>query len=108
METITKIEQFIMFAKSPISQEQAQNIAVKALGYLANEENYMHRFFALTGLDADQLRESAGEPSFLVGVLDFFLADEKSLVAFAEATSVNPEYVGIARQLLAGPENFEG
>lgn len=94
--------------KNKINEEAAQAIAISAIAYMSEEEDYLQRFFAITGLDADQMRGAVGEPSFLVGVLDFFLADEKSLLAFTDAKNIDPEKVDLARQLLAGPENFEG
>ena len=97
-----------MLSKSTISREKAQTIAVVALGFIASEPDYLSRFLAITGLDGSDLRAAAIEPVFLTAILDFLMADEKTLVAFAEASNTDPEHVAIARQLLAGPENFEG
>lgn len=97
-----------MLSKMPISKDNAQQIAVSGVAYLAQNEELLERFFNITGLSASDLRNSIQEPAFLVGLLDFFLADEKSLIEFADSTQINPEHIGIARQLLAGPENYEG
>lgn len=97
-----------MLSKSPISRENAETIAAIGLGFIASEPDYLSRFLALTGLDASDLRAASNEPAFLTAILDFLMGDEKTLVAFSQASNTNPEHVAIARQLLAGPENFEG
>ncbi|MCP4304970.1 MAG: DUF3572 domain-containing protein [bacterium] len=48
------------------------------------------------------LHQSAGEPDFLVGVLDYVLSDERLLVAFAENEGIPPESIGRARDRLDG------
>ena len=55
------------------------------------------RFVAVTGCSGDDLRQRLEQPSFLGSVLDFVLADENSVLAFAEVAGVSPEAPMMAR-----------
>lgn len=85
-------------------QQRAEVLALQALAFLAEDDELLGRFLALTGMDADGLRASAGETGTLIAVLDFMLFDDALVVAFAERTAIRPEEVGRARFVLAGPE----
>lgn len=87
-----------------MNAELATRIAISGLGYIANDEDKMGRFLALTGLTVDDLRGAAQQPGFLVGVLDFFMGFEPTLLKFAEASNFKPQEIVQARQFLAGPE----
>lgn len=78
----------------------ADQIAIDALGYIAIEPDLMRRFLDLTGIEADGIRWAASHPGFLVGVLDFLLANENDVVAFSRATGTPLEAVQVARQML--------
>ncbi len=80
--------------------DRAEEIAVKALTFIAADPQLLSRFLALSGLNPAQLRDAAGEPGFLCGVLDFFLGFEPNLMAFAEAENINPADVVKARAVL--------
>ena len=83
--------------------DQAATIALKALGYLADSEQELHRFLDFSGASAATLRARADEPEFLVAVLDFLLTNEELLVGFCDATSIPARDVHMARHVLAGP-----
>ncbi len=87
-----------------VSTERASEIAIAGLAHIASDEEEMGRFLALTGLTASELRSAAAEPGFLVGVLDFFMGFEPSLLKFAESAGLNPQEIVDARHVLAGPE----
>ncbi len=88
--------------------EDAQTIAVRALGFIAGDAELLPRFLAITGIEAAGIRRAAQEPGFLAGVLDFLLAHEPSLMRFTEETGTAPAAVVDARRALAhGDENFE-
>lgn len=76
-------------------------LAVKALGFLAAEPERLGRFLALTGLGPAAIREAAGEPRFMAGILDHLLADEPLLLEFTAEAGVRPESVAEARAVLA-------
>jgi hypothetical protein len=82
--------------------EQAQAIAIEALGFVASDEKLLPRFLALSGIEAQAIRQAAREPGFLAGVLDFILAHEPTLLSFAEASGHDPAMVAAARRSLPG------
>ncbi|MGE4219556.1 MAG: DUF3572 domain-containing protein [Alphaproteobacteria bacterium] len=82
--------------------EAAELMAIRALGYLADDPDRLARFVALSGMVPQDLRAQAADPAFLGGVLDFVLGDEATLVAFADAAQVKPEAVMRARYALPG------
>ncbi|MCB1422859.1 MAG: DUF3572 domain-containing protein [Nitratireductor sp.] len=86
-----------------MTEEEAREIAVSGLSYIAADSDELGRFLALTGVDPANIRDSAQEPAFLAGVLDFFLGFEPVLLKFAEATEIAPERVAKARHVLGGP-----
>jgi hypothetical protein len=80
----------------------AADLAVKALIFLAADEERVSRFLALTGLDPSDIRARLGERGFQLAVLDHLAGDEALLLAFAEAEALAPEAVGRARRALGG------
>ncbi len=79
-----------------------EDIAIRALGWIAGNEPMLHRFLDLSGIDASQIRQAAQEPAFLAGVLTFILAHEPTLNEFAEAENLHPSVVGKALRSLPG------
>jgi len=86
-----------------MTEEEARDIAVSGLSYIAADEAQLGRFLALTGVDPGDIRAAAQDPAFLAGVLDFFLGFEPALLQFAEAAEIPPERVARARHVLGGP-----
>ena len=83
-------------------REDATNLAIGALSFIAGEPEELGRFLSLTGIGPESIRAAAREPGFLLGVLDFLAQDERLLVSFADQSGVAPEEVGRARNVLAG------
>lgn len=91
-----------------ISPQQAEQVAVEALAFLASDPELLPRFLALSGIEANQIRQAALEPGFLAGVLAFFLAHEPSLLTLSKALNVEPEAILAAhRGLPSGDDNYE-
>jgi hypothetical protein len=88
--------------RSGMPRDTAELIAIQVLTHISGDPEKMQRFLAVTGIDVDQLRESAAEPEFLAGVLDHVLADEALLMAVAAETGVEPPEFERARAVLAG------
>lgn len=88
--------------KSGFSREEAENIAVEALGFLAREPEYLGRFLAATGIGPHDIRNMAEDSSFLAGVLEFVMSDETLLLTFTENVRVRPTLIAAARFALAG------
>lgn len=82
-------------------QEQAQSVAISAIGYLADDPALLSRFVALSGCDPGSFRQSAHEPGFQAGILDFFLAHEPSLMAFSANSGIAPEQIVKAKEVLS-------
>jgi hypothetical protein len=89
-------------------REEAEAVAINALGFVAADPELLPRFLAVTGIEANAIREAAREPGFLAGVLQFILAHEPTLLRFAEETGTPPASVGTAlRALPTGDDNNE-
>jgi hypothetical protein len=80
-----------------------EEIVAEALNYLVAHEPMLLRFFNLTGLTADTIREAAKSSSFSASVLDHFLADHTLLAQFTQATGLSVEDVRLAHQRLDEP-----
>jgi hypothetical protein len=91
-------------AKQPqLSRAAAESLAIESLTFLAGNPARLDRFLALSGLGRDNLREAAGEPGFLAGVLDHLVSDESLLLAFAASTRHTPATIAKARDILSPP-----
>ena len=89
-------------SSSAQQRENATNLAIEALSFIATEPEELDRFLALTGIEPGSIREAAREPGFLLGVLDFLANDERLLLAFANQSGLAPEDFGLARAILGG------
>ena len=83
--------------------DSARSLAVSALAFIAADSDRLTRFLNLTGLGPDNLRTAAADSAFLGSVLDYLVADEELLVAFAADAGLKPEAVGRAHAALCGP-----
>lgn len=92
----------------PATQEAAEAIAIQALGFIAADPELLPRFLAITGIEATAIRQAAGESGFLAGVLQFVLAHEPTLMAFAQASGIAPGEIGKAlRHLPLGDDSHQ-
>lgn len=78
----------------------AETLALGALGWTLADDARATRFLALTGLTPDDLRAALGEPATLAAALRFLEAHEPDLVACAEALGVAPADLPEARRRL--------
>jgi hypothetical protein len=90
-----------------MTPEEAETVAIQAVGFLAADEKRLDRFLALTGLGAGDFAEGVHEPAFLAGTLDHILSDETLLFLFCDHAGLPPEHPGIAHAVLAGGGNAE-
>jgi len=84
------------------ARDQAEMLAIQALGFIAADRERLAAFLNVTGLAADAIRIAANEPGFLAGVLDHLLADEALLTAFADDAGVDPGNIAKARRAFGG------
>ncbi len=88
--------------RKTLDTEQPQVTALKALAFLASDEDRLSHFLLSSGMDLQDLKELANDPNMLAGLLDHVLGHEALLVEFAQSQSCSPESVVRARQLLPG------
>jgi len=86
------------------SQDQAEALALKALGFLVADEELLQIFMGSSGVSAEDLRTGVGDPAFLGSVLDFILMDDQWVVRFCDANRIAYYQVFPARQALPGGE----
>ncbi|WP_421695182.1 DUF3572 domain-containing protein [Aestuariivirga sp.] len=91
-----------MRPKTTSNPEEAEVLALNALGFLAAEPDRLQRFMDLAGLDIQAIRASAAEPAFLGAVIDHLLADESLLLIFAEEQQMRPDRIASLRRKLPG------
>ena len=81
----------------------AEATAAAVLGWLAGEPELLSRFLALTGVAPGEVRNAVNDRGFLIGLLDFLMQHEPTLMAFSAASGVAPEAVVHAHAVLSGP-----
>jgi hypothetical protein len=86
----------------PLSREGAELLALQALGWIFAQRDLADSFLSVTGASAEEMRVRAGDPEFLGFVLDFLLADEAALLAFAREAGIAPDRPLRARVALPG------
>ena len=84
-------------------------MATRALQFIAADADLLRRFLGITGIEPGQIRQAARSPGFLAGVLQFIVAHEPTLLAFAADARLEPARVGEAlRALPFGDDNWMG
>jgi hypothetical protein len=92
-----------------VNRDRIDQMTVQALGFLADDPDRLGRFFDITGLTVQSLRQIAGTPSFEASLLDYLGSDEALLRAFAEQNGYDPAEVDAARMALSGPpDDWDG
>ncbi|WP_084863950.1 DUF3572 domain-containing protein [Salibaculum halophilum] len=87
-----------------MTPEQAEDVAIRALGWLAGNEDLCPVFLASTGAAAEDLRALARVPAFLASVLEFVTMDDAWVVAFCDTQGLPYEAPLRARHALPGAE----
>ena len=101
LNLLRKRKQMPISRQGPLAAEVAEVLAIQALGFIAQDEERLGRFLALTGMGPAEIREAARERHFLAGVLDYVNGDEELLVAFADHAGIDAGTIVIARRALA-------
>ena len=86
------------------SPEAAETFGLKALGWLAANEELMPVFLGSSGAVVEDLKAQAGDPSFLASVLDFIMMDDAWVIAFCDAIGAQYQDPMLARQAMPGSE----
>lgn len=87
-----------------MNTENAEILALQGLGWLAGDEEALHRFLNLSGLDVAALRAATGTSDMNLAILDFLLGHEDLLLRFCEAEGISPRNLHLARHSLAKDE----
>ena len=91
-----------------MNQDNAEAIAIQALAFIAGSGTLLPRFLQLTGIEASAIRQAAGEPGFLAGVVQFVAAHEPTLIEFCEQSGHAPQQVMRAmRALPLGDQTYQ-
>lgn len=85
-----------------MQQDLAETIALRALGWLAGNDELLPVFLGSTGASEADLRAGAGDPAFLGAVLDFLTMDDAWVIAFCDAAGLDYSQPIAARQALPG------
>ena len=87
-----------------LERERAEVIGLKALAWLAGNEELLPVFLGATGASGDELAERASDPAFLVSVLEFLMMDDAWVIAFCDTEGFSYEAPMQAKQSLPGGE----
>jgi Protein of unknown function (DUF3572) len=82
------------------STNDAETLALSALAATLTDERRARRFLDLSGIDTDDLRRRASEPSLLAALLRFLEAHEPDLIDVAKAIGAKPQDLVVAREEL--------
>ncbi len=88
-----------------MSPEQAQTIALQALGWLAGNDELCPIFLGASGCSVDDLRAQATDPAFQSSVLEFLTMDDAWVTAFCDAHDLKYDMPLRARYAMPGAEN---
>jgi hypothetical protein len=83
-------------------QEQAETVAIQALGWMAGNDEVLGQFMGASGASIDDLRAGAGDPAFLGALLDFLMLEDAWIIAFCDAANLPYEAPMRARAALPG------
>jgi Protein of unknown function (DUF3572) len=81
--------------------EQAEVIAVQALGWLAGNDDLFPAFLSATGASPQDVVTGVQDPAFLSGVLRFVTQDDAWVIAFCDVAELS--YDTPLRALMALP-----
>lgn len=92
--------------KSINDKQAAEDFAIKAFSFIAQDPQILSLFFDITGLSVDSIRDAANSKDFLVGVMNFYSSNESLLISFCQNHNYNPESFGKAFALLSGEKEY--
>jgi len=85
-----------------VQRDIAETIGLRALAWLAGNDELLGVFQGATGASADDMKSRAQEPDFLGSVLDFLMMDDAWVVEFCDAARLGYDAPMRARQALPG------
>ena len=73
------------------TKEQAEIVAIQALGYLAGAPEELEKFISVTAMDSNDLTKCAHSADGLAGILDYVCQDESILLGFCSEYDIRPD-----------------
>ena len=87
-----------------MTRAAAEVIGLKALGWLAGNEDLLPTFLGATGASEMDLKQRIEDAEFLGSVLDFILMDDAWVLGFCEVAGLPDDTPFRARMSLPGGE----
>ena len=87
-----------------MSQESAETVGLKALGWMAGNDELLPVFLGATGASEADVRAGASDPAFLGALLDFIMMDDRWVRAFCDTEGLAYDHPMHARMALPGGE----
>ena len=87
-----------------VSQDSAEVLALKALAWLATNDDLLPTFLGSTGASEGDLKARASDPLFLGAVLEFLMMDDAWVIGFCDSEGVPYDHIMPARAALPGGE----
>ena len=91
-----------------LSPESAQDIAVRALMFVADDPAILSRFLKMTGWTPESLSAAETRNSAPQSALDFLMGAEDLLLIFAANTGLDPADIASAHNTLQHPGTSRG
>lgn len=85
-----------------MSQETAEVVGLKALAWMAGNDELLPVFLGATGASEMDVRAGLSDPAFLGALLDFIMMDDIWVSAFCDAEDLSYDQPMIARMSLPG------
>lgn len=84
----------------PLDLDDAEGIGIRALAFLAADDNRLAKFLGLTGIAPNELVAGARTAPMLSAILEHLSGDESLLLVFAAEAGLRPEQIGEAMTML--------
>lgn len=79
-----------------MQRDDAETLALRALAWLAGNDDLLPVFMGSSGASPADLRGRAADPDFLASVIDFLRMDDAWVLGFAAACGERPEATAAA------------
>ncbi|NUH66078.1 DUF3572 domain-containing protein [Sulfitobacter sp. S0837] len=89
------------------TSEAAEILALRALAWLAANDDLLPVFLSSTGATEANVKEQAADPVFLGAVLDFLMMDDAWVIGFCDHVALPYERIMEARAALPGGEQVQ-
>ena len=85
-----------------MDREQAETMALQALGWMANDPEIMGQFLGWSGASAEDLRDIGASSDLVAAVIDFILLQDDWVIDAARDIGIPPEKFASIKAALPG------